>query len=176
MDLEELKKEDKFKEVKEALENDPFNGSIQERLFRAVNIAELISANNEQLPRNLNTDLEKKLHDSLTAIYRLCHTSTIPKCFDKHISWEKDFIKIMDDWDINEMEVPNEWKEGKPEKAGWYLATYLTYDSPPDRKVEKLWFTPVSDGKWYLRNGDRSPFRPKVIAYKEMPTPYIPYK
>lgn len=75
---------------------------LARRLLYAIHAIEDIAAHSEMLPRNIKTETERKLHDSINSIYKIAHVSREPRCIGMHGDWESEFQRIIDsDWTPN---------------------------------------------------------------------------
>lgn len=72
-----------------------------ERLMKVLRVIERVAAENETLPKNLNTNREKEMHEDLRLIFRLAHTAREPSCMDSHQNWEDELQTLIHNLDAS---------------------------------------------------------------------------
>lgn len=83
-----------MKEKEKGLRSKYTDEEYIQRLKDALLVCEYIAIHQADLPKNLNTDKERELHNAIRTVYRVAHIATFPSCFDKHLQWEKEFQKL----------------------------------------------------------------------------------
>jgi hypothetical protein len=66
-----------------------------ERLMKALRVIERVAAENETLPKNLDTEKEVAMHEDFRLIFRLAHTAREPSCMDSHPNWEDELQTLI---------------------------------------------------------------------------------
>jgi len=66
-----------------------------ERLENTLLSIEMIAAHQEELPKNINTEKEEKLHSAINTIFRIFHVDRLPGCMSSHPEWEEERKQII---------------------------------------------------------------------------------
>ena len=66
-----------------------------ERLENTLLSIEMIAAHKYELPKNINTEKEEKIHSAINTIFRISHVARLPGCMSSHPEWEEERKQII---------------------------------------------------------------------------------